>query len=118
MCLYSDVEQLYNKFLHFTLRNPIKSEATAHKYAIALLSNLKPSSQYIAHVASWPEVIIFSMGFDASRIDFYSCVATRPNPTKKIMTSGRDATRAIYCELCLSVCIGYLPLMCVHCTTL
>ena len=29
--------------------------------------NLKPGSQYIARDASRPEVILFSMGFDASR---------------------------------------------------
>ena len=34
-----------------------------------------------------------------NRIDFYSCVATRLNPIEKIMTSGRDAKRAMYCEL-------------------
>ena len=47
------------------------------------------SSQYIARVASRPEVIIFSMGFGRNASE----------PIEKIMTSGRDATRAIYCEL-------------------
>ena len=43
------------------------------------------------------------MGFDMSRcrnrIDFNSCIVTRPNPIEKIITSGRDVTCAIYCEL-------------------
>ena len=34
-----------------------------------------------------------------NRFDFYTCVATRPNPIEKIMSSSHDATRAIYCEL-------------------
>ena len=63
---------------------------------------LKPGSQYIARDASRPEVIIFSMDFDASRrknrIDFLFLRRDASKPIEKIMTSGRDASRAIYCE--------------------
>ena len=48
---------------------------------------VKPGSQYIARDASRPEVILFSMGFDASRRKnrnrFYSCGTTRQSPLKK-----------------------------------
>ena len=48
---------------------------------------IKPVSQYIARDASRPEVILFSMGFDASRPKnrnrFYYCGATRQSPLKK-----------------------------------
>ena len=66
---------------------------------------VKPSSQYIAHDASRPEVIIFSMGFDASqhRIESISIPASRhiQNPLKNKKIPGM---RAIYCELGFSVC--------------
>ena len=53
-----------------------------------MLSNQKPSSQYIARDASRPEVIIFLLGFDASRLVQI--------PLKIITASGRDDTCAIY----------------------
>ena len=60
--------------------------------------------------------------FDTSRrrnrIEFYSCVATRPNPIEKTttMTSGRDASRAIYvyCEPSLSVNTSFPTLVQLH----
>ena len=60
-------------------------------------------SQYIARVASRPEVIIFSLGFGrAATQGEKSILFLRRDacePIEKIMTSGCDATRAIYCEL-------------------
>ena len=51
--------------------------------------------------------LFFQWDLDASRcrirIDFYSCIATCQNPIEKIMTSSRDASRAIYCEPSFSI---------------
>ena len=58
---------------------------------------VEPSSQYIARVASRPEVVIFFSGIWTRHDAGKSILFLRQSPLKKIKTSGHDALRAIYC---------------------
>ena len=85
---------------------------------LSLLHNI------LVHDVSQPEVIIFSMGLDASRrrnrIEVYSCVTTCPNP---IENSGCDASRTRVGvdydynrnRLCFCVIIIIITIMRVNC---
>ena len=61
---------------------------------------VEPSSQYIAHIASQPEVVIFFNGIWTRHDTGKSILFLRRDaskPIEKIKTSGHDASRAIYC---------------------